>query len=130
MVTAPKGADRGARRDVYQKATGIEGAYRDESGGARAVHDGPHRPTRAQAAALWGLPATVSEGAQHAQGAGMARSIDAEIAVEIALPPPPSRMSQVRLAGVLEIVGAAQGDSEEGYPSKAALDLVEALKET
>src|SRR5215471_10199425 len=29
----------------------------------------------------------------------MARSIDAEIAIEIALPPPTSRMSQVRLAG-------------------------------
>ena len=27
IVTAPKGADRGARRDVYQKAVGIEGAY-------------------------------------------------------------------------------------------------------
>ena len=62
----------------------------EETGG---VHDGPHRPTRAPAAALWGLPAAMSEGAQHAKSAGMARSVDAEIAVETALPPAPSRMS-------------------------------------
>jgi hypothetical protein len=34
-----------------------------------------------------GLPAAMSEGAQCAQAAGMARSVDAEIAIETALSP-------------------------------------------
>ena len=94
-----KEEDRGARRNVSQKATGIEGAYGDESGGDREVYDRPHRPARASAAALRGLPATVPQGAQRAQDAGMARSVDAETAVETALPPASGRMPQVRLAG-------------------------------
>jgi hypothetical protein len=36
--------DRGAHRNISQKATEIEGAYRDEGGGDRAVHDHSHRP--------------------------------------------------------------------------------------
>src|ERR1022692_270044 len=96
VVTPPKGRDRGAHRNVHQKATGIEGPYRDESGGNRGLHDHPHRPAgesaaalRAlpaampegaqpageSAAALRALPAAMPEGAQRASAAGMARSI-------------------------------------------------------
>src|ERR1022692_3720478 len=97
LFTPPKGRDRGAHRNVHQKAIGIEGPYRDESGGNRGLHDHPHRPAGESAAALRALPAAMPEGAQRASAAGMARSIDAEIAVEAALPPTSSRMSEVRV---------------------------------
>ena len=45
---------------------------------------GDYRPAGESAAALRALPAALPEGAQRAQGAGMARSIDAQIAVETA----------------------------------------------
>src|ERR1700690_3633749 len=61
-----------------------------------------------------GLPAAMSDGAQCAQGAGMARSVDAEIAVEIALPPPSSRMPQVRSAGGGLSLGGPLGASDYG----------------
>jgi len=50
--------------NVSQKATGVEGAYSDESGGDREVYDRPHRPARGSDAALRGLPAAVPEAAQ------------------------------------------------------------------
>src|ERR1035441_5942445 len=43
---------------------GIEGPYRDESGGNRGLHDHPHRPAGESAAALRALPAAMPEGAQ------------------------------------------------------------------
>src|SRR5262249_28672830 len=61
-----------------------------------------------------GLGARGREGAQRAQGAGMARSGDAEIAVETALPPPPRRMPQVRLAGGGLSLGRAVGARDYG----------------
>src|ERR1039458_8870000 len=109
LFTPPKGRDRGAHRNVHQKATGIEGPYRDESGGNRGLHDHPHRPAGESAAALRALPAAMPEGAQRASAAGMARSIDAEIAVEAALPLTSSRMSEVRRAGGGLSLGGAVG---------------------
>jgi len=52
--------------NVSQKATGVEGADSDDSGGDRKVYDRPHRPARGSDAALRGLPAGVPEGAQRA----------------------------------------------------------------
>src|ERR1039457_2042090 len=109
LFTPPKGRDRGAHRNVHQKATGIEGPYRDESGGNRGLHDHPHRPAGESAAALRALPAAMPEGAQRASAAGMARSIDAEIAVEAALPPTASRMSEGRGGGGGLSLGGAVG---------------------
>src|ERR1039457_3747462 len=114
LFTPPKGRDRGAHRNVHQKATGIEGPYRDESGGNRGLHDHPHRPAGESAAALRALPAAMPEGAQRASAAGMARSIDAEIAVEAALPPTSSRMSEVRRAGGGLSLSGAVGAGHHG----------------
>jgi hypothetical protein len=60
------------------------------------VHDYPPRPTGWATAAVRTLPASLPEGAQRRQGVGMARSIDAEITVEVALPSPPRGMPEVR----------------------------------
>ena len=49
-------------------------------------------------AALWGLPAAMSEGAQRAQTKRMARSVDAENAVETVLPAASGRVPPVRPA--------------------------------
>src|ERR1035438_2256266 len=87
---------------------------RDESGGNRGLHDHPHRPAGESAAALRALPAAMPEGAQRASVAGMARSIDAEIAVEAALPPTSSRMSEVRRAGGGLSLGGAVGAGHHG----------------
>src|SRR5713101_848796 len=109
-----KGRGSSARRNVSQKATGIEGAYGDESGGDREIYDRPHRPAGGTPAALRGLPAAVPQGAQRAQDAGMARSVDAETALETALPPPSSPMPQVRLAGGGLSLGRAVGPGDHG----------------
>src|SRR5580700_11744112 len=79
LFTPGKEDDRGADRNVHQKAVRIEGPYRDDGGGNRGVHDYPHRPTGWATAAVRTLPASLPESAQRRQGAGMARSIDAEI---------------------------------------------------
>ena len=78
------------------------------------VHDRPHRPTGTSVAALRGLPTALSEGAQYAQTAGMARSVDAESAVETALPPPSGRMPPVRAAGGGLSLGGPLGASDHG----------------
>src|ERR1017187_4536326 len=96
VVTPPKGRDRGAHRNVHQKATGIEGPYRDESGGNRGLHDHRHRPAGESAAALRALPAAMPAGAPRASAAGMARSIASEIDVDADVPPTLRRMSEVR----------------------------------
>src|SRR5258708_33758865 len=56
----------------------------------------------------------MSEGAQRTKAAGVARSIDAEIGVETALPPASSRMSPMRRAGRGLSVGGAVGASHLG----------------
>src|ERR1700730_8613982 len=57
----------------------------------------------------------MSEGAQRAKAAGVARSIDAEVGVETALPPTSSRMSPMRRAGRGLSVGRAVGSGHLGY---------------
>src|SRR5262249_61770955 len=61
-----------------------------------------------------GLGARGREGAQGGQGGGMAGSGEAEFAVETALPPPPRRMPQVRLAGGGLSLGRAVGARDYG----------------
>ena len=109
-----KEEDRGAHRNVSQKATEIESAHRDESGGNREVHDHPHRPTGKSDAALRTLPAAMSKCARRAKAAGVEGSFHAESAVETALPPTSSRMPQVRSAGGGLSLGGAVGASDHG----------------
>src|SRR5271169_2666337 len=61
-----------------------------------------------------GLPATMPQGAQCARAAGMARSVDAEIAIETALPAPSRRMSPVRFAGGGLSLGRTVGARDHG----------------
>src|SRR5260370_38505857 len=56
----------------------------------------------------------MSERAQRPKGAGLARSIDAEVAVEAALPAPSSRMPPVRRTGRRLSLGGAVGAGHHG----------------
>src|ERR1700691_1848912 len=111
-LAALKGTDRDAHGDVHEKAAGIEGSSGNKSGGNRRVPDCPHRPVGRSVATLRGVPPAVPEGAQGAQGAGMARPIDAEIALETALPPSSCPMPPVRLAGRGLSLGGTVGARE------------------
>jgi hypothetical protein len=73
-----------------------------------------HRPTGTSVAALRGLPTALPEGAQCAQTAGMARSVDAECSVETALPAASSRMPPVRSEGRGLSLGGPLGASDHG----------------
>ena len=109
-----KEENRGAPGDIYQKTVAIESSYRDEGGGNRRVHDRLDRPARQAVAAVRGLRAAMPGGPQCEKGAGLARPVAAEVALETALPPPPGRVPTVRCARGGLSVGGTLGASDDG----------------
>jgi hypothetical protein len=64
--------------------------------------------------ALRGLPAAMLGGSRYSKRAGVARSLDAEVALETALPSAPGGVSPLRRAGGRLSVGGALGAGDHG----------------
>ncbi len=78
------------------------------------MHAGVYRPAGKAALALRGLPTAMLGGSRCSETARVARSLDAEAALETALPSAPGGMSPFRSAGGRLSVGRAVGAGDHG----------------
>src|SRR6516225_3840115 len=109
-----KGPIRGAHRNLYQKTVAAASPYGEQSGGDCRMHAGADRPVGKEAVALRSLPPAVPRGSRYSPRAGVARFVDAEAAIDLALPSAAGGMSSLWGAGGGVSVGGAVGTSDYG----------------